>query len=205
MSIVSQSHRKTMETDIEVRLSWGKKPGVLTGKSGIGFFDHMLTVFCHYGWLDMTLKLQGDWHIDQHHSLEDLGYVLGTCLRKLLDNKPNVKRQRFSHHYVPMDESLARAVVDLSGRPYLHLLTPPLKTLIGTWESDTLREFLRAFTDSVRITLHMEILYGINSHHMVEALFKAFGLALKDATRPLNVSGVNSTKGEVYLNAQEVL
>lgn len=205
MSTVSQCHRKTKETDIEVRLTWGDPSGTLSGASGIGFFDHMLTAFCHYSGLDMTLTLQGDWHVDQHHGLEDFGYVLGTCLRQMLDKTPEVCRQRFSHRYVPMDESLARAVVDLSGRPYFHFQSPPLRENIGTFESDALREFLRAFTDAARITLHLEICYGINSHHMVEALFKALGLALKEAMTPLTLSGINSTKGGIHLSTQEAL
>lgn len=205
MSAVSQCQRKTKETAIELSMSAASQPGQLTGYTGIGFFDHMLTAFCHYSWLDLSLKLQGDWAVDQHHSLEDLGYVMGTCFKQVLEYRSATGLQRFAQRYVPMDESLARAVVDLGGRPYLHFQTPVLKERIGTFESDALREFLRAFADAGRITLHLEVCYGVNSHHMVEALFKALGLALKDAMLPLAISGDNSTKGNVAISVQEVL
>lgn len=203
---MSYFSRTTKETDIAMTLTLTAKPGQLEGGTGIGFFDHMLTALCHYGQLDINLTLRGDWQVDQHHSLEDLGYVLGSCFRLALEETPDCRRQRFASSYVPMDESLARVVVDLSGRPFLYFQTPPLRDLIGQLESDAIREFLRAFTDAARITCHMEVLYGTNSHHMVEALFKALGLGLRDALRPLEQGGqVNSTKGSVQVSQKEVL
>lgn len=199
--------RETKETRIYMNLSLaaGEMAGALTGTSmagalsgtsGIGFFDHMLTAFCHYSGLDLAFELSGDFNVDQHHSLEDLGYALGTCFKNLLDASSDMKRQRFAHSYVPMDESLVRVVVDLSGRPYLRYSTPPLRDFIGQLESDCLLEFFRAFVQNGKFTCHITVLEGENSHHMVEAIFKALALSLKSALTPeAQGLGPNSTKG----------
>lgn len=194
-----QYSRITKETAIVMTLTQvepSPSNGSCSGKTGIGFFDHMLTAFCHYSGLNLSFELKGDFEVDQHHSLEDFGYALGTCLKNLLDATPDFQRQRFAHSYVPMDESLVRVVVDLSGRPYLKYTVPALRDFIGQLESDCLLEFFRAFIQNAKITCHIEVLDGVNSHHMVEAIFKALALSLKYALAVQNQGcGPNSTKG----------
>lgn len=192
--------RQTKETNIAMTLSQVNflQSGTCSGQTGIGFFDHMLTAFCHYSGLDLQFELTGDFEVDQHHSLEDFGYALGTCFKTLLEAAPDLKRQRFAHSYVPMDESLARVVVDLSGRPYLKYRVPTLRDFIGQLESDCLLEFFRAFVQNAKITCHIEVLEGLNSHHMVEGIFKALALSLKAALTVENQGfGPNSTKGRI--------
>lgn len=205
-------YRKTKETEIAMTLSQLKLSpasingapeggyfnvsGTCEGKTGIGFFDHMLTAFCHYSGLNLSFELIGDFEVDQHHSLEDFGYALGTCFKNLLDASSDLQRQRFAHCYVPMDESLVRVVVDLSGRPYLKYNVLPLRDFIGQLESDCLLEFFRAFIQNAKITCHIDVLEGVNSHHMVEGIFKALALSLKNALMVQNEGfGPNSTKG----------
>lgn len=188
--------RTTKETDIELTLElFGG--GKFSGSTGIGFFDHMLSALVFYSQMDLTLNLTGDLHIDQHHSLEDLGLCLGTAFIQALSEAPPYSR--FAHHYLPMDEALVRVVLDLSGRPYLSTQFPTFPERIGTFETACLKEFLRAFTQNAKMTLHMSVLYGENAHHMVEGLFKALGLCLKEAVSPLakgtTSKEVLSTKG----------
>lgn len=202
--------RTTKETAIEVTLDLGttlenvsgasecfsSRLGNFSGTSGIGFFDHMLKTLAFYAELDLTLNMSGDLDVDQHHSLEDLGLLLGLCLKTALDAEPDVKRRRYAHCYLPMDECLVRVVLDLGGRPYLVCQLPPLKERVGQFETETLPEFLRAFAQGAQLTLHIEGLYGTNTHHMIEALFKGLGLCLKTALAIEDKgSGPNSTKG----------
>lgn len=173
--------RKTNETQIQVELElWGQ--GRFQGTCGIGFFDHMLTAFCFYSQMDLKLQMSGDLEVDQHHSLEDLGITLGMALSSLLAANPGY--QRFSSLYMPMDESLVRIALDLSGRPWLTVNMPPLPERIGQFETACLKEFLRAFVQQGKCCLHIEVLYGENAHHMVEAIFKGLGRSLKEAVRP---------------------
>ncbi len=198
--------RKTKETEISMTLKLpsdrdanvtvSNPNGLCKGTTGIGFFDHMLTAFCHYSGLELTFELKGDFQVDQHHSLEDFGYGLGTCLKMALDASPDLYRRRFAHTYVPMDESLVRVVIDLSGRPYLKCDLRPLRDFIGQLESDCLLEFFRAFVQTAKITCHIAVLEGENSHHMVEGIFKALALSLKEALATTGQGlGANSTKG----------
>lgn len=191
-------NRETKETAIAMTLTQVElsQSGTCIGKTGIGFFDHMLTAFCHYSGLSLSFEMVGDFEVDQHHSLEDFGYGLGACFNQLLQSSPDLQRQRFAHSYVPMDESLTRVVVDLSGRPYLKYTVPVLRDFIGQLESDCLLEFFRAFVQNAKITCHIEVLDGVNSHHMVEGIFKALALSLKSALNVQNLGfGPNSTKG----------
>lgn len=195
--------RKTNETDIQLSLNLSGS-GILTGGTGVGFFDHMLNTLVFYAQFDLELSLKGDFHVDQHHSLEDLGILLGRCLKLGLEAQPNLRRKRYAHCYLPMDESLVRVVLDISGRPYLVYNLPPLTAAVGAFETACLKEFLRAFAQNAELTLHIEGLYGDNSHHLIEALFKGLGLCLKDALSSMETlsidsqdKGPNSTKGLV--------
>lgn len=187
--------RKTKETDIQMCLNlFGE--GNLTGQTGIGFFDHMLSALSFYSQIDIDFTLNGDFQVDQHHSLEDLGMVLGLTFKNILNNTSHLRRTRYAHCYLPMDECLVRVVVDLSGRPYFLYKMPLLTERVGAFETQCLKEFLRAFSQAAQMTLHIEGLYGENSHHLIEALFKGLGLCLKTALKVDGKSiGVNSTKG----------
>lgn len=186
--------RQTKETSIAMTLTTSS--GSCKGKTGIGFFDHMLTTFCHYSGLELSFELSGDFEVDQHHSLEDFGIALGTCFNQYMSETSTLSRVRFASSYVPMDESLVRVVVDLSGRPFLKYNTPILRDYIGQLESDCLLEFFRAFIQNAKITCHIDVLEGINSHHMVEGIFKALALSIKSALIvQVEGMGPNSTKG----------
>lgn len=190
--------RRTKETDIDVDLNlWGE--GRFEGSTGIGFFDHMLTAFCFYSQMDLTLKMKGDLEVDQHHSLEDLGITLGMALSGLLTENPGY--QRFSSLYMPMDESLVRIALDLSGRPWLTANMPPFPERIGQFETACLKEFLRGFVQNGKFCLHIEVLYGENAHHMIEAIFKGLGRSLKEAVRPV----IHNAVGSVSLEDGSVL
>lgn len=194
--------RKTKETDIAINLSWQMDAyGTFLGSSGVGFFDHMLNTFCHYSGLVLTLKMSADYHVDQHHALEDLGYVLGIGLRKLADSQ--VTFRRFSSQRIPMDDALCEVSLDLGGRFYYTSILPTFKPLIGSFESDTLDEFLRAFCQTAGLCCHIEILRGKNDHHMVEALFKTLGFAIYEALTPALRQGFSSTKGSVQIKEGE--
>ena len=183
------AQRKTKET--EIRADIFRAEPIWEIDTGIGFFDHMLTaLFLHAG-LGLRLKTQGDLHIDAHHTVEDTGMVLGMALRDLLEDKANIAR--FGQASVPMDEALARASADIGGRPFFVLggQLPPEGS--GAYAYDLTTEFFRAFCQTAGITLHLEICYGSNGHHMTEALFKAAARALRQALKPCD--GDNSTKG----------
>lgn len=188
---ISELSRKTRETDIFVRLSpYGG--GETRIETGIGFFDHMLTAFAFHAGLDLELKASGDLYVDMHHTVEDAGILLGTALTRALEGEKPVARYGIS--YVPMDEALARTVLDISGRPYLQYDDAGLsqKAMQG-FDPALVPEFLRAFAFNAKITLHTKIEYGANAHHMAEALFKSLGRALKEALRP--AGSIMSTKG----------
>lgn len=162
--------------------------------TGIGFFDHMLNLWTRHGLFDLTLTVQGDLEVDGHHSVEDAGIVLGQALLKALGDKAGIKR--YGTVFVPMDETLAMVSLDISGRPFLvyEAALPPVR--IGEFDSELLEEFLRALAVHAGLTLHVRVLYGKNAHHIVEAVFKALGRALDEATRKdERIVGVMSTKG----------
>jgi imidazoleglycerol-phosphate dehydratase len=187
--------RKTKETKIEIALNLdgsGKREIV----TSIPFLDHMLTLFCVHGLLDLVLKAKGDTHVDYHHTVEDTGIALGDALQEALGKKQGIAR--YGSAFVPMDESLASVHIDISGRPHLRLKLPLRKRKIGDFDSELVNEFFQAFVNHAALTLHAEATYGVNAHHMVEALFKAFGRALRQAvTVDQRVSGVPSTKGRL--------
>jgi imidazoleglycerol-phosphate dehydratase len=194
MSREAVIERKTSETSIRTRLNLDGK-GASNIRSGIPFFDHMLTLFARHGLFDLDLDAKGDIEVDFHHTVEDAGIALGQALNKALGNKAGIRRYGFA--YVPMDEALVRAVIDLSGRPYL-VYDPPssVEAIGGNFSFQLVEEFLRAVSMSGAMNLHVEILAGRDAHHMAEGVFKAFARALDTATQiDPRVEGVPSTKG----------
>ncbi len=185
-----QLKRKTGETDIEITLDLDGT-GKRSVQTGIGFFDHMLELFACHGGFDLDVKCKGDLNVDGHHTVEDVGIVLGKLIAKLLGDKKGI--ERYGWAYVPMDESLARAVVDISGRPFLKF-GGNLDGKIGDFDCELAEEFFRAVAVNAGVTLHIDILDGYNRHHKVEAVFKAFARALKTAVR-ITGDSVPSSKG----------
>ena len=186
----AEINRKTKETDISLKLTL--TPGESKIDTGIGFFDHMLTAFAFYGGMQLTLTCKGDLQVDGHHTVEDCGIVLGKAFAEALGDKKGIRR--FASAYVPMDEALCFCALDVSGRPYLVYDAPMPQPMIGDYDSCLTREFMRAFCMNAGITLHLKAHYGDNAHHITEGLYKALGLALRDAVR-VEGEGVTSTKG----------
>ena len=163
-------------------------------ETGVGFFDHMLTAFARHGLFDLELKCVGDLDVDAHHTIEDVGICLGQAVNQALGEKAGVSR--FGYSYVPMDEALARVVIDLSGRSYLVLNADFSDTQVGMFPVTMAREFFRAVADQGCMNLHIDLLRGTNDHHGIEAVFKAFARALDQAvSRSERFSGIASTKG----------
>jgi len=187
--------RKTRETAIRATLDLDGK-GVARVATGIAFFDHMLDAFARHGGFDLELVCTGDLEVDGHHTVEDCGLVLGEALREALGDKQGIAR--YGHAYVPFDETLVRAVVDLSGRPYLVMRGDPCPGLLGAYDVELTEDFFQALATAGLLNLHLEVLYGRNKHHMVEGLFKATTRALRMAVAlDPRVSGVPSTKGSL--------
>ncbi|WP_297719601.1 imidazoleglycerol-phosphate dehydratase HisB [Intestinimonas sp.] len=182
--------RKTKETD--VRLSLALEGGEIAVSTGIGFFDHMLTAFAFYGGLGLEVEAKGDLEVDGHHTVEDVGIVLGQALSRTLGDGKGIRR--FASAYIPMDEALCFTAVDFSNRPFLVFDAHMPQPMIGSYDTCLTEEFLRAFAVNSGLTLHMKCLYGKNAHHITEALFKSLGAAVKEA---VVVTGdkVTSTKG----------
>jgi imidazoleglycerol-phosphate dehydratase len=185
--------RKTSETDIQLSLEVDGT-GASTIQSGIPFFDHMLTLFARHGLFDLQTSANGDLDVDLHHTVEDTGIVLGQALTKTLGDKKGIRR--YGHAYVPMDETLVRVVVDLSGRPFLEYRAPGGVEPINGFSFQLVEEFLRGFAMHAAANVHVEILYGRDAHHMAEGVFKALARALDAATQiDPRVMDVPSTKG----------
>ncbi len=185
--------RQTAETNITLQLNLdGKGQGKIS--SGIGFFDHMLNLFTAHGQLDLTLNCQGDLQVDGHHSVEDIGIALGDAFKQAIGDKKGICR--YGTFYLPMDESLAFVTLDISGRPFLFYDGGEMAQQVGGFDTELTEEFLRAFAMHAGITLHVKILYGTNTHHKIEAIFKALGHALRQAVSfDPKVTGIPSTKG----------
>ena len=182
--------RNTRETDITATLCLDGS-GQADIRTGIGFFDHMLTALAVHASFDLTLRAEGDLAVDAHHTVEDTGIVLGEVLKKALGSAPV---ERYGSFYIPMDEALGFASLDISGRPFLHWDCELASPMIGSFDTQTAEEFFRAFAMHAGITLHLQVPYGKNDHHKLEALFKALGHALQAAVRPRD-GAVLSTKG----------
>jgi imidazoleglycerol-phosphate dehydratase len=187
--------RKTAETAVDVTLDLDGT-GRTRVSTAMPFLDHMLTVMGKHGLLDLTVKAAGDLDVDCHHTVEDLGIVMGQALKRALGDKSGIRR--FGAGAVPMDETLARATVDVSGRPYLVYRVPVTARKIQSFDTDLVEHFFEALCVHAGLTLHLEVPYGKNAHHMLEATFKAFGRALEQATRiDPRVAGVPSSKGRL--------
>jgi len=185
--------RKTKETDIRLRVDLDR-PRPPTVSTGIGFFDHMLGALSTHGRFYLEVEARGDLHVDQHHLVEDVGIALGKAIREALGG--DLRIRRFAHALVPMDDALARAVVDVSGRGYLHYEAQIRRAKVGGFEVDVAREFFSALAANAKMNLHLSILYGKNAHHQLEALFKALALALRDALEmDPSLAEIPSTKG----------
>ena len=188
--------RRTNETRITVELNLDGK-GQAQLKTGIGFFDHMLDQIARHGLIDLRIEAEGDLHIDGHHTVEDVGITLGQALAKALGDKKGLRR--YGHAYVPLDEALSRAVIDLSGRPGLVLDCRFTAGSIGAFDTQLVHEFFQGFVNHAGVTLHLDNLRGHNAHHQCETLFKAFARALREAISPdPRMAGVvPSTKGSL--------
>ncbi|MDR3403096.1 MAG: imidazoleglycerol-phosphate dehydratase HisB [Chthoniobacter sp.] len=189
----AQIDRRTSETKIQIDLGIdGKGHSQITTK--IPFFDHMLTLFSRHSLCDLTVKADGDIEVDLHHTVEDTGIALGQAFTKALGDKRGIRRYGWA--YLPMDETLARVVIDFSGRPFLHYKAPEGVASIGGFSFSLLEEFLRAFSTHAATNLHVEILYGRDAHHMCEAVFKGLAKAVDQACQlDPRVEGIPSTKG----------
>lgn len=196
---VARLRRTTRETDVTIALSF--LPGTIDIKTGIGFFDHMLTQLAfHAGWsLELTCK--GDLDVDDHHSIEDCAIALGKAFSQLVPSGTGL--QRFGYAYAPMDEALARAVIDISGRSYCVVLATFAAPSIGAFSTSNIAHFFQSFAANANLTLHLDILRGENDHHKAEALFKAAALAIKSALEKKAQAPGSSTKGEATFSIPE--
>ncbi len=194
MSRAGEARRKTKETDVRVRVDLDGS-GRAEVKTGIGFFDHMLEALARHAPYDLEIAASGDLHVDAHHTVEDVGIVLGQALAQALGERRGIRR--YGEATVPLDDALARVVVDVSGRPYVAFhAEPPTWQKLGDYDVALTPEFFRALATHGGLTLHLDLLRGQNAHHAVEAVFKAAARALGDATRlDPRVTGVPSTKG----------
>ena len=187
--------RETKETQIELQINLDGS-GNVDIQTGIGFFDHMLSGFARHGLFDLMVKVKGDLEVDCHHTIEDVGIVLGQAISQALGEKKGIKR--YGHFMLPMDETLVLCALDLSGRPYLKYDAPFTVDRLGEMDTEMVKEFFYAVSYSAAMNLHLKVLEEGNNHHMAEALFKAFGKALDMATMPEpRMMDVWSTKGSL--------
>ncbi len=188
----SKMTRTTKETDITMSLSLDEK-GTAKINTGIGFFDHMLTALSVYSGISMEITVEGDLYVDGHHTVEDTGIVLGQALAEVLGDKSGIVR--YGSAFIPMDEALAFCSLDISNRPFLVFQGTFTNAMIGQYDTCLTEEFFRAFAFNAGITLHVNMMYGVNDHHKCEAAFKAVAHALKTAVTPLKSGQILSTKG----------
>jgi imidazoleglycerol-phosphate dehydratase len=186
--------RRTSETDLRVLINIDGR-GEASIRTGIGFFDHMLTAFAKHGLMDLTVDARGDLHVDGHHTVEDTGIVLGQAIARALGDRAGIRR--YADTLIPLDEALVRCVVDVSGRPYLsYQIEIPKWQMLGEYDVFLTPEFFRALVLNAELTVHLDLIRGDNPHHIVEAAFKAFARALDSATTfDPRVAGPPSTKG----------
>ncbi|WP_195820632.1 imidazoleglycerol-phosphate dehydratase HisB [Roseobacter sp. MH60115] len=186
--------RSTAETEITVTLDLDGT-GSYDNQTGVGFFDHMLDQLARHSLIDMTVRAQGDLHIDDHHTVEDTGIAIGQALATALGDKRGIRR--YGACLLPMDDALVRAALDLSGRPFLIWNVDLPTAKIGTFDTELVREFFQALSTHGGITLHVDMLHGLNSHHIAEAAFKSVARALRDAVEvdPRKADAIPSTKG----------
>ncbi|HXG94276.1 MAG TPA: imidazoleglycerol-phosphate dehydratase HisB [Blastocatellia bacterium] len=195
MARVAEKQRTTKETDVRVRIDLDGS-GQSNISTDIGFLDHMLDLFARHALFDLEVACKGDLHIDSHHTVEDIGITLGQAFAEALGDKSGIVR--FGAAYVPMDETLARAVVDLSGRAFVVYRVANVRQKIGELDVEMVEHFWRSFATEARCNLHIELLYGANQHHITEAIFKSVARSLSEATRiSERITGVLSTKGSL--------
>lgn len=195
MTRTGERRRTTRETDVIVKIDLDGR-GESNIATGIGFLDHMLDLFARHGLFDLEVSCKGDLHIDGHHSVEDIAITLGQAFAEAAGDKKGIVR--FGAAYVPMDETLVRSVVDLSGRAYLVYKVPAVRERIGELDIELVEHFWRSFAGEVKCNLHIELLYGSNQHHIIEAVFKSAARACSAATRISDrIEGVLSTKGSL--------
>lgn len=193
MTRSARVERVTGETSIRVQVNLDGA-GAHDVQTGVGFFDHMLVQIARHGLVDLTVRADGDLHVDQHHTVEDTGIALGQAIRQALGDARGIRR--YGHAYLPMDEALAFAAVDISGRPYLVFQAQFPRDKVGDFDTELVLEFFRALAVSAGMTLHLKVEYGANAHHMIEALFKAFARAFDLAKeKDPRVTGIPSSKG----------
>lgn len=185
--------RNTFETKIKLSVNLDQQEPVNID-TGVGFFDHMLTLFARHSRISLIVKADGDLHVDSHHTVEDVGIVLGQAIKEALGDKAGINR--YGTSFVPMDETLGMASLDLSGRSYLVFDAEFENPKLGAFDTELVEEFFQALAFNLQMNLHLKILHGKNSHHKSESLFKATGRALREAiTINPDIKGVNSTKG----------
>ena len=195
MTRTAKAVRATAETDIALSVDLDGT-GASDIETGVGFFDHMLSAFGRHGLFDLTVRATGDYQVDDHHTVEDVGIVLGQAVREALGDKSGIGR--FSDVCIAMDEALVQAAIDVSGRGQAYVTLPLQTQKVGTFDTELAEEFFIAFARDAALTLHVRELEGQNSHHIIEAAFKAFGRALRFACEPdARVQGVPSTKGSL--------
>ena len=189
----AEIERKTAETQISIKLNLDGE-GTCDIATGIGFLEHMLPLLAKHSFMDLTVKAKGDLEVDSHHTVEDIGIVLGEALREALGDKAGI--HRYGNCFIPMDETLAQACLDFSGRPFLVFGAEIPKIQLGNYDAEMTEEFFRAVAVHCGLTLHIRVLYGSNVHHIIEAIFKAFARAVAEAASvDPRVKGVMSSKG----------
>ena len=191
--MIYQKTRNTAETQLSISLADDQRTSKID--TGVGFLDHMLTLFTFHSKLSITVEANGDTEVDDHHVTEDIGIVLGQLLLELVKERKSF--QRYGVSYIPMDETLARSVVDISGRPYLSFNADFSKENVGTFDTELVDEFFRALVINARLTTHIDLLRGGNTHHEIEGIFKSFARALKEALASSDSEGIPSSKGVI--------
>ena len=200
MDRIAEVKRVTKETDISMRLNLDGE-GKSSVNTGIGFFDHMLESFARHGFFDLNLTVKGDLYVDGHHTVEDAGIVLGQAIKKALSDKAGIKR--YGSFLLPMDEVLILCAIDLSGRPYFNFEAKFAAERVGEFETELAREFFYAISYSAGMNLHLKQMDGTNAHHIIEAMFKAFGKALDMAVSiDERIEGALSTKGTLISDVE---
>ncbi|WP_044912807.1 imidazoleglycerol-phosphate dehydratase HisB [Butyrivibrio sp. WCE2006] len=195
MSRFAEVTRKTGETDITVKIEIDGS-GKTDVNTGIGFFDHMLSAIARHGFFDLTVNAKGDLYVDGHHTVEDTGIVIGQAIAKAIGDKKGIKR--YGNFLLPMDDALVLCAIDLCGRPYFEMDADFTTPMIGEFDTQLVREFFYAVSYGAMMNLHLRVITGINDHHKVEAMFKAFAKALDEATSfDERITGVLSTKGSL--------
>lgn len=191
--MIYQKTRNTAETQLAISLADDNRPSKIN--TGVGFLDHMLTLFTFHSNLSITIDANGDTEVDDHHVTEDIGIVLGQLLLEMTRERKSF--QRYGVSYIPMDETLARTVVDISGRPFLSFNAHLSREKVGTFDTELVEEFFRALVINARLTTHIDLIRGGNTHHEIEGIFKSFARALKESLSSNDIDGTPSSKGVI--------